>query len=457
MPENHTGAPKPAAPAQLLRSKKCALLLLLGVFLFMWVCNTFTLEVADDFTYHFSFRTKERITNVFQIFPSMLSHAKFMNGRTVAHFWAQLFEMLPKWIFNLVNSAVFTLQIGLLCRIGTMTAHGETRRNNALIVIAFSLIWLFQPAFGQVNLWLDGACNYLWAGFAGLAFLLPFVREYLSGKSLHKPWHRVLLCIFGFFCGAHSENGSAAVIFMAMLLVLLGGVFEKRRPSSVSIWAMAAAVLGYITIYLSPAELSKKGSELNLITLRRNFVDCLNMLKSVWLLLGVAAVLFALACLCRVERRHLILAAVFATGALAGNFIMAFASYYEKRSAFCVIVFLVCAVLILANQLWETKHKTLLCCALAVCLLPTSYHMMVGANDIYEVYCQMKANETHIYACREQGIMDIEIGLLRIKTGYCAPYALKYVDASDPETWPNDSMARYYGVNSIIGKHKDWK
>lgn len=434
------------------QSKKCAAVLFACVFLLMLLCNFLTLEVADDFTYHLSFRTLERITNFFQIFPSLLSHAAYMNGRTVAHFWTQLFEALPKWIFNIVNSGIFVGQVYLLCRIGTSAIEGKNRRNNALIIAVFCALWLFQPSFGQANLWLDGACNYLWANAFGLVFILPFVTEYICGKRIRKPSIIVLYCLLSFFFGAHSENCSAAFIFMAALLLFLTWISTRKRPSSYGIIALVVACLGYLTIYLSPAELSKKGASFSLVVLRAHFITSLNMLKVFWLLLAVYVALLVLACACKVDSRHLMLSLVFVAGAMAANFIMTFASYYAERSASCVVMLLVGAIVILADKLSFTQYKTLLCCALAICMLPTCYHVLVGVNDIYNVYGQMKSNEEHVYACKEQGIMDVTIDRLQIETRYSAAYGLKYIDTGNAEAWPNYSMAKYYGINSIIGK-----
>lgn len=434
------------------RSKKVSAALYLCLFLFLLLCNILSPKVSDDFTYHFSFQTKERITNIFQIFPSMTAHATRMNGRLVAHFWAQLFEMLPKGIFNIVNSAIFTLQIFLVHRIGTTSAARRSSVNNALIVAAFCVIWLFQPAFGQVNLWLDGACNYLWAGAFGLVFLLPYVNEFLTGKRIEKTVLMVLFGIFSFLVGAYSENGSAAVIFSAGLLLCATAFFQRKRPALYSILSLVASVLGYITLYLSPAELSKKSTHFSFAVLRGNFVECLNALKEFWLLLAVLVVLLVLAYLCKVETRYMVLALIFTAGAMAANFIMIFASYYERRSAFCVVLLLACAVTILADKLTETGYQPLLGCALAVCLLPTAYHMLVGVNDIYNTYAQITHNEAYIYECKSQNILDIEIPGLQIDTKYSCAYGLKYIDTETSETWPNVSMARYYGVNSIIGK-----
>ena len=87
----------------LLQSKKIRISLLLVVVLLMLAGSALTPYSVDDWSYMFSFATGERIASVGDIFPSMAAHAQRLNGRLIAHFWAQLFLLLPKMCFNVVN------------------------------------------------------------------------------------------------------------------------------------------------------------------------------------------------------------------------------------------------------------------------------------------------------------------------------------------------------------------
>lgn len=63
----------------------------------------------------------------------------------------------------------------------------------------------------------------------------------------------------------------------------------------------------------------------------------------------------------------------------------------------------------------------------------------------------MKQNEAYIYACKEKGILDIEVPMISGSTKYSVGGSNKYLDTEDAAMWPNYSMSYYYGVNSIIG------
>ena len=127
---------------------------------------------SDDFTYVHSFQSGEQITSVFQIFPSMIGHAKGLNGRIFAHFFVQLFVFLPPICFDFVNAGIFVcLIIVINCYLNTFNC---TFFQKLLLGIgSFAAIWVFPLDFGEVFLWLAGSCNYLLGILFGLLFLLP--------------------------------------------------------------------------------------------------------------------------------------------------------------------------------------------------------------------------------------------------------------------------------------------
>ena len=76
------------------------LLLFLTAFLF----NYWTPYAADDYSYMYNLGTGERITSVFQIFPSLAMHyMQYGNGRIVSHFFVMLFLTAPKIIFDVLQ------------------------------------------------------------------------------------------------------------------------------------------------------------------------------------------------------------------------------------------------------------------------------------------------------------------------------------------------------------------
>ena len=139
------------------------------VFLWMLLLNVLTPYIADDFTFAYAFDTGLRLHSLPQLIKSLAYHYYEWSGRVVVKFFAQGFTMLPKFVFDLCNAAAY-LGLGLV-----IYRLAAGRRRGRYDVLSFFLIeaalWEVSPAFGQTNLWMCGACNYLWASLGLLAFL----------------------------------------------------------------------------------------------------------------------------------------------------------------------------------------------------------------------------------------------------------------------------------------------
>lgn len=419
------------------------------IFLLLLLCNFLTEEIADDYSYHFSWSTGKWIESVADIIPSMRIHAHSTNGRVVAHFFVQLFEMLPKWIFNVINSLLFALMIGLMHYI----ASGN-KRNNGLLLGLFGAVWIFTPAFGQVYLWLDGACNYLWGVAAGLLWLIPWIKDFLYDKPLKTWWMKLSMVLLSVPVGAFSENGSAAFIGMSVLLQMAMVIFQKKKPTLWGIASVAAACGGYLPMVFAPGTLKNKGGNFGLGFLRENFITAMEKYRMLEILLIALCVMLVLCVVQKVRREKLILALIFVAGSLAANFMMTAAAYYPDRSMVFCTVLLIVADGILLEELMSGDYQVTAACALSVVMLYTAFFVLIGVNDIFYTGSHMKENEQYIAACREEGIMDVKVPLFRSETKYSASTGLLYLSTERSDVWPNTSMAKFFEVDSIIGYWK---
>lgn len=429
------------------KSRKLFFAISAAIFGLMLICNFFTGLYSDDFAYCFSFATKQRITSIADIFPSIYAHGRIMNGRAVAHFFVQLFLLLPLPLFKLVNSAMFLLQILLIYRICTGDKH-----NNLLLLGIFTAIWYFEPAFGQVNLWLDGSCNYLWSITVGLIFLMPYINRFLYGKSLKSPAAKVFFVLIGFSAGGYLENASAAVILTALLLIAEIKFIRREKIKLYEVLGFVLSIGGYLFMATAPGTLKNKAAEMSLNALRLNFMTALDMFKTFMPLQLAFVLLLITAIYIKTDKNKILLAVTFAIGALCANFILTAASYYPERCAFCSVVLLVAADAVLVNLLAESKYKLPSVCLIAAVIFVSGYNICVGLNDIYSTNAQLKSAVSYIYECKNAGIADVKLPMIESHTKYSAVHDLKYLDTEDSSTWPNYSMSRYYGINSVIGQ-----
>ncbi len=419
------------------------------LYLFFLLCNLLTPMMADDFAYSHSFLSGERITSVSEIFPSLGAHMQSMNGRTLAHFFAQLFLLLPWWLFDLVNAGVFCLQIFLMYR---LTVEKRTARPRlGMYLFIFTLLFLTEPDFGQVNLWLDGACNYLWSIPPILAYLYPFVRLFLYGERVTHPVKAVGYLLLSVAAGGYLENVSGAAILVSMLLLCLVKWKYRQKTGIVLPLCILFALMGLATVALSPAQFQNKGggsAEDMLLT----FLVSLGVVGLSALPVIVYVLLRRRAKQQGIELRVLVLSYVFLIGAAASNFVMVLAAYYPLRCAVGSTVFLILACGALASRMdWKTEHNKLSCrrvisLGLAALLLA----MGLGFCDIMRTHALIKQNENVICSAEEGKPVTVP-GILPL-TKYSALFNLKYL-SPDPADWPNDAMAKYYGVTGIGVDH----
>ena len=431
---------------RITRECKAFIAVLIFISLVMLLCNILTDLCVDDFCYMSSFDTKERIDSVWDIFPSMATHAQTMNGRVVAHFFVQLFLFLPLPIFKVINTAVFVLQILLILHLS-----GSEHKNRWLIALSsFALIWVYEPAFGQVNFWLDGACNYLWSSVAALLFILPYAKLFSDGTNIKRFSVRIAFCVIGFLAGAFAESTAVSAIFIAVLLISFCFIYKTKVSVWYYIWLLFA-VLGFIFMISAPAEFKNKLAEMDIGTLRVNFIAALDMLKSFSVIIISFAVLAVAHFYLVKEKRTLVLSLVLVLGALCANFVHIFAGYYPGRCAsFCVVLFVAANIILAAGLLKTDAHLPIKCAAAALAVI-FAYHLAFGVNDVFSTHIKITENEQRIEECREDGIMNVELPMFVTHSKYSAVSGLKYLDTETHDTWPNNHMAAYYGIESITG------
>ena len=117
------------------------------IFLVALVYNVLSPFTTDDYSYMYSFATNERITSLFQVFPSMVTHYAEMNGRTAPHFLAQCLLIFPKAVFNVANSLMFTAFVYLIYKVTS-----SSKEFRPIIFFCHSNVPL-------------GKCACIWSGF----------------------------------------------------------------------------------------------------------------------------------------------------------------------------------------------------------------------------------------------------------------------------------------------------
>ena len=431
------------------RSRNLLLVCLCVLFLFLLLLNCLTPYIADDYGYRLGFHNKEPLESLGDVARSMYVHCFAMNGRVVSHSLEQIFMLMPKLVFNICNAAVFTGLIYLMYRVVNLG-----RKRNVLLLVAVGMaFWYFMPVFGQVALWQVGALNYLWALPVGLGLMLPYIYcFYKRSELLKRIWHKVFFCVLAFFTGMYSEVTSFVAILLSLILLVLTMALHQGKRKTWLWIPLGLAAAGFLVMMLMPAEMSAKQGELTLEALMKNFSAVTELLRQHLLVLCLTwAVMFALGCWLQADRDRLILSGLFVFGALTASYMLIVASYIPERCLCTTTMLLILACGVLVPELLQKRSGALCACGGAVLTVAFLFQLVTGSYEIWRNYSNFLSREQLIAEYVAAGETDLVLPLVHANSEYSAFWGIKDLDTETTDTWPNTQMAKYYGVNSIIG------
>lgn len=428
------------------------------VFLWMFLLNCLTPYIADDFTFAYAFDTGLRLQSLPQLIKSLAYHYYEWSGRVVVKFFAQGFTMFPKILFNLCNAAAY---VGLALVIYRLARGRRTGRYDLVtLALIFAAMWEISPAFGQTNLWMCGACNYLWASLGCLAFLLPW-RYYLQKPFTGGKGWAVGMAPAGLLAGWLSENTSAGMLVCLVLCLLV----LKIRGWKIPLWmwtGLAGSLAGFVILISARGNYNRAsvyGDYESLLTRYAvRFFNCLNMLKDYALpLLFLFVILFVLLCYQSKTPgggwEALAWPVILLLGGLGANFAMILSPDYYERSTHGPFTLLTAACAACLVQLTGQTIRKALTCAAACAGLVCAIHAAEAGYDIASYYVMYQTRDALLRAdaaALEQEGTAAELVSYAIEpyTHWCAAYGLPDIREDS-----GDSIglcrARWYGVESI--------
>lgn len=436
-----------------VKAEKGTLVVIGLLFFVAFVYNTLSPYSTDDYAYMYSAVTGERITNIFQIIPSLWDDYLKINGRVAPHFLLQLFLIGPKWIFNLVNAGMYVIMIWLM-----LNMIECKRANHPFLWLAAGMaLWTFVPAYGQVFLWMSGTANYGWCYVFSFIYLKFYISLYF--KPEHTMGKKALtgLCIYSFFFGMYSELLSFPVVFISFIFLCLI-MYERKEIKKYIGYAIptVTAAAGYLTMLLSPAAHANHKGELGLGIVFKRLIDVFEtyyylaeILLIIWAVLLVIAVCYS------VDKKKIVVSiALFAVNIIAMA-MLSVASYAVGRHYANCVVFLITAILVLMQALRDKgKISCVSYCICAYVLVTGIWGLWEGTYDIYSVYRQNIEREAYIFEQRDStnGEVVVYVPLITSATKYSCKYDLIDMQTTDVEPWPNTAIAKYYGIKEIYGR-----
>lgn len=449
---------------ELKKNRKLVIsVLILGMYVLM--LNAMTPYIADDFQYMYSFQNGDRITSLWQIFPSLYHHYMHEIGRIVPHFFAQLFLMGPKAIFNLFNTVFFLILVYVMLK------SSEYRTNFSVIMwfLVPVLFWRFVPCFGQIFLWEDGSFNYLWSFTFGAVYLIPYLKLYLYGEQgwfksngKGKSGWKIALCIYAFFYGNYSENVSFSTIFISFIMLVLV-MTEKRKIKEYLcfVYPVICGAIGYLFMLFSPGETSHIGSR-GLSEVLKSMIDvCEKFYGTQQKLIVIWAVLMVISIYYKIPKKRVIVSVLMICISAINVLMVSLGSYLQERALAAGVVFLIWAIVVLLQSLRgisETKPSVTECAALCIGIYMIAGSLLSlwdGTYDIYETNRRNSAREAYILEQAASGVKELTVSQIEPATTYCAKYGLADIFTKEQDAiWLNKAIAEYYGLDMIYGESK---
>lgn len=235
----------------------CGLLCLIGIVMF--VLNSLTTMIVDDYGYSFSWFNGARITNLKDALLSQYKHYLVWGGRYVPNSLLQFSLIYDKSVFNIVNTVAYLM----LLLVVYYHIVGDFKRPRASVILLVNAAMVFfLQAFGQIFLWWTGAVVYLWSALLVFAYLLPFRKQFEQQKPIIE--NKLTAIIFGaagILAAWTNENIAPTMVMMIIIYMIT----YRRKSGKTPFWcycALCGCIIGTLLLLLAPGNFKRSEVEL---------------------------------------------------------------------------------------------------------------------------------------------------------------------------------------------------
>lgn len=437
-------------------TKKNVIISICFLWAFMLFLNCLTQICVDDYSYHYNMKDGTEVNTILDVFRALYDHYFVQNGRLVAHLFAYVFLLMPKMVFNLFNAGVFTYTVW---KIYSISKNKNEKENPLLFWMIFGCIWIVEPAFGQVNLWLDGACNYLFALAFGLVYFAYYANLIQMEQTYKNTKEKILKIIgwgiFSFAFGSYSENLSIAVGLGCFVILLYIDFYLKKKIPVQAIIGIAMGLLGYAFLVLAPSSMNNKVAFMGIATYAYNFeqivihyYDSFKILLVIWIATVVIGFYE------KKDIRRLFTSAVCMLISVMNSVLCTFGQYISDRSRCGSVIFLVLAIAMLLYDEWETKYQPIIMTVKWSITMLTLVWMVVGVYDIGLTHQKTANLENILWEAAANKSECVTVPRVDAATRYSSSYRLSELDPDDATAWPNCDYEKYFGIKEIYGTPK---
>lgn len=440
--------------------------LLVVVAVVMFMLNTHTPFLHDDFAYHFYYDehseivrpTSIPIISFWEIIPSMWHHYCCVNGRFTSHVIIQIFCALigKGWLFNLCNTLMFVWLLHLLVRLSSRSLSIPT------LSAILCAVCLFLPYPGQTILWMTGSINYLWTATFSLAILYYIERN----EELVVSWWKCVLAIFiGVFVGWMQESitvGVSGALFF-WFMKNRGKFRGTNLALTLGFWIGTALILFSPGTFnrIGHGEIATQMDAIQMITYRLFGVMLVSVRFVLPLVIGVAIPFIGY----RKDKNMLLPLLVYGVMAL----FLLMLGMQEERMFFGIVIVSIWILMRYCNELWTIKKTTvyyLFSASLLLALMPTmSKAYAVGkAYDTYMTEITRRVIdapakavvETPHFEPKNRWVMNLEFVPdrhnfhNRVRGFYYGKESLQYLSPSIYEDYVSNSILKNSSIIDFV-------
>ena len=303
-------------------------------------------------------------------------------GRIWGEINAQIFLMVPKSIFNKINTLGYLLLLFLM----QMTIRGNLRQSATLLLFIHFSLMLCLPAFGQDVLWISGAANYLWASLIPVLFFALW-RCYAGNslKTYDNPLFIVVTFIIGVFAGWANENVSVALLFMGVLYWIYFKYTRGNIPRF-SIIGWIGLLIGSLFLWGAPGNFVRFAAEKHsksIVSMSRSIINNILCMFDVHTALLLIFAFIILAFAESIDKKGE--AIIFFLGSFVSAVAFSVIGTLSSRTFFGPIVLMIIAVGILLEQYCVYLNQKRIQFLLCLLMLLGSYNFyqygLIGIND----------------------------------------------------------------------------
>lgn len=443
---------------QKIKSEGYWLISIAIVYILFFTINYFTPALADDFYYmrHLGFGLNEKIDNLSTLLKSIMAFYKSWGGRVLGYTLTVIFNIIPPVVFDLLNSFTYLLLVYLMYKICNL----GKKSNLKLFLLVNIFIWIFVPDYGQVMFWTAGSANYLYPAILILLVLFVFRKYTLENGNCFKSIFWILpALLLGFIAGIGMENISAGMIVILTLYMLYFYKNQKEKipvnPAIVSLYI--GCIIGFAVLFFAPGNNKRMEMSENIGLIFKCFI-----IGYYWVFFGLGIFTVMIIFIwCRykkiisVKHSEIIQSYFYYIASILSVLCLIAAPTIAERSWFISTVCGVIAIGIIFANTEQEKSIKVISFILTVC---GCIFLFVSIADTticsYEIHKQYSEREKYILEQKATGNMDISVPIISYKYPFRSNHdALSGLSdiTEDSSYWINQTLAGYYGVNSITG------